>query len=334
MASTYSTLLNLELIATGDQNGTWGVTTNTNIGTLIEQAIAGRAAVTHDDTANYTLTVNNGSTDEARQMILNIGGALTAARNVVCPTSSKLYVIKNATTGGYAVTLKTAAGTGISVPNGNAMILFCDGTNVVNAIDYFASISTGTITASGQITSTVATGSAPFVVASTTTVANLKAATAVLATTATDTASKTGTGSTYATNTSPTFVTPVLGVAAATSINFGQTALSFYEEGTWTPSPHGFTVTGAPTVTGTYTRIGRMVWARVVALAVTSYAGTGGSSFWSGLPYASSGYGVTSGANDSASPFGNGLITGTNFYPATFSAGASVNVIFVGTYIV
>lgn len=134
MASTYSSNIRLEIMANGENDSTWGTKTSTNL-QLLEAAVAGRAAVTHDDTANYTLTTANGSADEARRMILNIGGALSAARNVVCPTQSKFYVVKNATTGGYAVTLKTSGGTGISVPNGKTMLLFCDGTNVVEAID-------------------------------------------------------------------------------------------------------------------------------------------------------------------------------------------------------
>lgn len=134
MADTYSTRLRLTLMESGTHDSTWGTTANTQF-ELIEAAIAGRAAVTHDDTANYTLTTANGTTDEARCMILNIAGALGAARNVVVPTQSKFYVVKNATTGGFAVTVKTSAGTGISVPNGKTMLLMCDGTNVVNAID-------------------------------------------------------------------------------------------------------------------------------------------------------------------------------------------------------
>lgn len=151
MASSYSTQLRLEEMANGENDTTWGTKTNTNL-ELLEAAIAGRAAVTHDDTANYTLTTANGSDDEARHMILNIGGALGAARNVVVPTQSKLYVVKNATTGGFAVTIKTTAGTGISVPNGKTMILFCDGTNVVNAIDYITSLTAGDLTVTGTST--------------------------------------------------------------------------------------------------------------------------------------------------------------------------------------
>src|SRR3990167_9542215 len=132
MASTYSSLLRFELIGVGEQSGSWGGTSNTNLGTLIEQAIAGRASVTHTDVANYSLTANNGATDEARQMILTVGGALTATRNVVCPTSNKLYIVHNNTTGGFAFTIKTTAGTGVSVPAGEKKIVYCDATNVVD----------------------------------------------------------------------------------------------------------------------------------------------------------------------------------------------------------
>lgn len=138
MADTYSDVLRVTLMENGGHDSSWGTVNNASIN-LLEAAIAGRAAVTHDDTANYTLTTANGSADEARKMILNIGGALGAARNVVVPTKNKVYVVKNATTGGFAVTVKTSAGTGISVPNGNTMLLFCDGTNVVQAIDYLIS---------------------------------------------------------------------------------------------------------------------------------------------------------------------------------------------------
>jgi hypothetical protein len=120
-------------MGSGDQSGTWGTTTNTNLGTLIEAAIAGRAAVSMTD-ADYTLTTANGTADEARNMILNISGALTATRNVICPAVSKLYVVRNATTGGQSIILKTSAGFGVTIGNGSTAIVFCDGTNVVEGI--------------------------------------------------------------------------------------------------------------------------------------------------------------------------------------------------------
>ncbi len=133
MASTYSSNLRLELIGTGDQAGTWGTTTNNNLGTLLEQAICGQAAVAVAGAIDYTLSNLNGTTDEARQAILNVSGTLTAAINVICPSVSKIYVVKNATTGGFAITVKTVAGTGISIANGETRFVYCDGTNVVNS---------------------------------------------------------------------------------------------------------------------------------------------------------------------------------------------------------
>ena len=138
MASTYSDRLRIELIGSGDQSGTWGTTTNTNLGTLIEESIAGVAAVSMTD-ANYTLTANNGSTDEARQMIVQLSGSLTADRNVICPTKEKLYVVKNGTSGSKDIVFKTSTGTGVTVQNGYKMLLYCDGTNVVEGLSAIGS---------------------------------------------------------------------------------------------------------------------------------------------------------------------------------------------------
>lgn len=136
MASTYSSKLRFELIATGEQSGTWGTTTNTNLGTLLEASIAGVAAVVMAADANYTLTANNGVADEARCAVLSVTSSLslTATRDVICPTSSKVYIIKNGTSGAQSIRIKTAAGTGITIANGETAFVFCDGTNVVNAI--------------------------------------------------------------------------------------------------------------------------------------------------------------------------------------------------------
>ncbi len=134
MASTFSPQLRIELIGAGEQAGAWNNTTNTNLGTLIEQAISGVAAVSVSS-SSYTLTTANGATDQARSMVLNVTGTPGSAFNVICPTSSKVYIAKNGTTGGFAMTLKTAAGSGITIPNGRTMLLYCDGTNVVNGVN-------------------------------------------------------------------------------------------------------------------------------------------------------------------------------------------------------
>jgi len=129
MASTYSPNLRLELITTGEQQGTWGSTTNTNLGTLLEEAIGGYVSVSVTDGADTTLTTSNGSADQSRNMVINLAGTLTATRNVICPAIEKLYVVKNATTGGFAVTFKVSGQTGVSVPNGSTYFLYVDGTD-------------------------------------------------------------------------------------------------------------------------------------------------------------------------------------------------------------
>lgn len=145
MASTYSTNLAIQLIGNGDQAGTWGTTTNTNLGTLIEQAISGYVTQTMSDAGDTTLTMTAGVSATPRNMYLELTGTLTAARNLVVPANKKLYFIYNNTTGGFAVTVKVSGGTGISVPNGTKTILVYNGTDVVNATSYSASGS-GTVT--------------------------------------------------------------------------------------------------------------------------------------------------------------------------------------------
>lgn len=133
MASTYSPSLRLELMGTGDQSGTWGDTTNTNLGALLEQAITGFLSVAQGD-ATLTLTSLNGASDQARNMVIDLTGAMTNNRNVVVPTAAKFYLFKNSTTGGFSTTIKTAAGTGVAIAAGTAQLVYCDGTNVVQGL--------------------------------------------------------------------------------------------------------------------------------------------------------------------------------------------------------
>lgn len=151
MASTYSSRLRIELIGTGEQSGIWGDTTNTNLGTLIDEAVAGVASITMTD-ANYTLTVADGATDQSRKAVLVLTGTLTAGRNVICPSSQKVYIVKNSTTGGFATTIKTSGGTGYAVPNGKTVLLYCDGTDVFLAADVTSTVNpsfTGNISLDG-----------------------------------------------------------------------------------------------------------------------------------------------------------------------------------------
>jgi microcystin-dependent protein len=147
MASTYSTNLRTELIGAGEQAGTWNTTTNTTLGTILEQAVAGVSGgpcvggtyptVNFGTDADITLTANNGSIDQSRSAVLVVTstGSLTATRNVIAPASaSKIYIVKNSTTGGQSIQIKYASGTAVIIPNGQTLPIYGDGTNFYEAV--------------------------------------------------------------------------------------------------------------------------------------------------------------------------------------------------------
>lgn len=136
MPSTYSTNLGIELPATGEQAGTWGTTTNTNLGTLVEQAVSGYVTQAITDGADTVITIPNGATGVARNMYLELTGTLSAARNLIVPSNKKLYFVYNNTSGGYAVTVKVSGQTGVSVANGQKILLVSNGTDIVAATSY------------------------------------------------------------------------------------------------------------------------------------------------------------------------------------------------------
>ena len=135
MASTYSNL-GIELIGAGEQTGTWGTTTNTNLGTLIDQAIAGYTT-TACTGGTDTITIPNGASGVARNMFLELTG--TGGGSLVVPTNKKLYFIYNNTSA--AITVKVT--TGVSVPAGAKTVLVCNGTDIVVAVNYLASLTLG-----------------------------------------------------------------------------------------------------------------------------------------------------------------------------------------------
>lgn len=168
MPSTYTTSLSLTLPATGELTGTWGNTVNTGITALVDDSVAGTTSITMV-AADYTLSTTQGATNEARRMFLTMTGTPGAARNVIVPAVSKLYFVYNNTTGGFAQTVKTASGSGVSVPNGARMVLYCNGTDVVSPITALASAlpvssgGTGATTLTGLIKGN---GTSAFTVAS------------------------------------------------------------------------------------------------------------------------------------------------------------------------
>lgn len=126
MPSTYSPSLKLELIGTGEQAGTWGVTTNNNLGTLLEQAITGVVTLSMGN-ANYTMTNFNGLSDEARNAVLVLQGPITAPQYLIAPPQQKTYIIRNIT--GNTVTITTSGGNGVGIANSVTAIVYCDGVN-------------------------------------------------------------------------------------------------------------------------------------------------------------------------------------------------------------
>ena len=145
MATQYTSILKLALPVQGELSGTWGDVVNDNITSMVEEAIAGRAVINTWTANSHTLTTANGTTSESRCAMLEFtdtGVALTGAGEVICPAQPKIYIAKNAS--GQAITVKTSAGTGIAVQNGETKFVFCDGTNVVEAVTSMTTLKVGT----------------------------------------------------------------------------------------------------------------------------------------------------------------------------------------------
>ena len=199
MSSTYSTNLAIELMGTGDQAGNWGATTNVNLGTLIEQAISGYVTQAITDGADTVITIPNGATGVARNMFIECTGSLSAARNLIVPINKKLYFIYNNTSGGYAVTVKVSGQTGVSVPNGAKVVLVSNGTDIVNATNYMATLTLGSAlpVTSGGTGVTTSTGSGNNVLSTSPTLVTpaLGTPSALVATNATGTAVNLSAGS-------------------------------------------------------------------------------------------------------------------------------------------
>jgi len=257
MASTYSNL-KIELITTGEQAGTWGVTTNTNLGTAIEEAITGTVDVSFSS-ADVTLTLTDtNATQTARNLRLNLTGTSGGARNLIVPAIEKQYIVNNGLAD--AVTVKNSTGTGIAVPAGKTMLVFNNATNVVDVTTYLSSLTlgsalpvasggsgaatlTGVLKGNGTSAFTAATAGTDYVAPggalgtpSSGTLTNATGlpistgvsglgtgvatflATPSAANLAAAVTEETGSGN-LVFATSPTLVTPVLGVASATTVN-------------------------------------------------------------------------------------------------------------------
>ena len=131
MASTYTTNLQLEKVATGEKAGLWGTDTNTNL-EILEQASSGYLSV---DVASgdVTLLLNDGSTSNGKNLFFVLTGTLAANRNFIMPaTAERIFIVKDSTTrssSNYTLTVKTASGTGYTMPVGATALVYSDGTN-------------------------------------------------------------------------------------------------------------------------------------------------------------------------------------------------------------
>lgn len=126
-----TSLLRLSLPIVGGDDGAWGGYVNDGVTSLVDVAVAGRVAL--DMTGgSVTLTVFNNAPDQARNMILDLQGSPASPVNVICPSSSKVYAVRNSC--GQIATIKTASNTGVSVPNGKSVFVMCDGVNVSEVV--------------------------------------------------------------------------------------------------------------------------------------------------------------------------------------------------------
>ena len=140
MPSTYSNL-KIQLMATGENNTTWGDVTNVNLGTALEEAIVGSADVAFSN-AHVTLTLTDSNASQtARNMRLNLTGTATSGYNLIVPAIEKPYIVNNGTDG--TITVKNVTGTGVAVPSGKTMWVYNDGTNVTSPVSYLSTLALG-----------------------------------------------------------------------------------------------------------------------------------------------------------------------------------------------
>ena len=139
MASSYSTDLKLEIQVTGENAGTWGDITNTNL-VILQQAIAGYESVALNATTGVTLTYTNGALSNGKNAVLELTGTISGNVDVTIPSDAtgpdeKVYVIKNSTSGAFTVTVKVAGQTGVvfSTTDKGTKLLYLNGTDVVDS---------------------------------------------------------------------------------------------------------------------------------------------------------------------------------------------------------
>lgn len=142
MATTWSSL-KIALMGAGDESGTWGTVTNANLGTAIQEAIAGSADVTFAS-ADVTLTLTDTTASQtARNMRLNLTGTTGGSpRELIVPAIEKMYVVNNGCAD--TVTIKVLGQTGVAVPTGKTIVVFNNGTDCLDAITHLRNLTLAT----------------------------------------------------------------------------------------------------------------------------------------------------------------------------------------------
>lgn len=315
MASRYSDY-KFELIGTGEQAGTWGATTNTNLGTAIEQAIGGKADITMSSTSQTLTLTDTNAAQDARALYLNLSGTPGGAATLNVPAVEKAYIVKNGTN--QTVTVKVTGQTGVAIPTGKTMHLYNNGTDVVNALDNLPAGTTlngvALSTTTGTVTSVSGTGT-------------------VNGLTLTGTVTSSGNLTLGGTLSNVNLASQVTGTLPSANGGTAQSTYTtgdlLYASGTNTLAKRGIGSTGQVlTVTG-----GVPTWATPASGGVTSVtassplASSGGStpniSFTGTLPVANGGTGQTSYTNGQLL-IGN--TSGNTLTKATLTAGTGISV--------
>ena len=153
MASTYTTSLNLELQASGENSGTWGTKTNTNI-SLLETAICGGSSSSLAITAtSQSLTASDGSADQSRRAVLKLTGTLTGNTTLSSEAVEKIYWIDNQSKmGTYTLTFKPAGGSGVSLASGRKHLIFQDGSTAFDPLADYGPINSSALVSGGNMT--------------------------------------------------------------------------------------------------------------------------------------------------------------------------------------
>ena len=154
MASTYSQL-KIELIGTGDQAGTWGTTTNVNLGTALEEAITGSANVTFASSNVAIALADTNATQVARNLELNLVGTITNQQTLFIPAIEKQYIVVNNLSNAVVISNGTNAaptGTTVRIPAGRSMTIFNDSINVAETTTYITEFRASNVTIDNPLT--------------------------------------------------------------------------------------------------------------------------------------------------------------------------------------